>query len=56
MTRSLNTHQYIHYESCILYNPFTGDSEENGRQCEFLSAVERVQERIWERGGRILAG
>ncbi len=55
-SRSLNTHQIIHYESYILYKPITGDSEENGRQCEFISAVERVQERIWECGGRILAG
>ncbi len=47
---SLNTHQSIHYESYILYKPITGDSEENGWQCEFLSAVESVQERIWECG------
>ena len=54
--RSSNTHQNIHYESYILYKPITGDSEENGRQCEFLSAVESVQERIRGNRGRILAG
>ncbi len=48
--RSLNTHQHVHYESYILYKHITGDSEENGWQCEFLSAVESVQERIWECG------
>ncbi len=48
--KSLNTHQNINYESYILYKPITGVSEENGRQCEFLSAVGSVQDRIWECG------
>ncbi len=41
---------YINILSYILYKPITGDSEENGWQSEFLSAVESIQERIWECG------
>ena len=34
---------------------FAGDPEENGWHCELLQALESVQGRLWEQGGRALA-